>query len=122
MPGSRHEPVRRTIWLTADQRQELHEALLEAVDAEELPPPVDRVYVQDALTQLNRAQKKERITLRLVAGYNTAMRLPEDAIPVHLSDFEAFAAFHMPVNEQIRRLVNPNQPMRGWRLPPLHEE
>lgn len=120
--SSRNEPVRRTVWLSKEQREELYSALRAAVDEELLPASVSRIYVQDALAQLQRANKRERITLRLVAGYNTAMRLPEDAIPVHLSDYEALACFQMPVSDRVRRLVNPDRPMRGWRMPPLDSD
>lgn len=119
---SQKEPVRRTVWLTADQRNDLLELLAHAIDAEDIPAEVTRVDIQDAFAQVSRAQKRERITLRLVNGYNTGLKMPGDAIPVHLSDQEALAAYLLPLDDHTRRLLSPHIPARGWRLPPLDPE
>lgn len=112
MPHDNREHTRRAIWLTQEQRDTLL-AAVEAALAES-----DDETLQAVRGQLNKAHERRRITLRLVQGYNTGLRLPDDAIPVRLTDAEAAAAHQLPIeDEQLRRMINPHQPMRGWRWP-----
>lgn len=105
---------RRAIWLTVEQRTLLLDALKRAVN--DPPDGVDLDMLTSAMEQVESANNHQKITLRLVKGYNTGLRLPEDAIPVRLSDAEAHAAHQLPIDdEQLRRFINPHQPLRGWR-------
>lgn len=108
---------RRAIWLTEQQRATLLDALNDAIDNP--PENVDVGLLQSARDQVVEANQRERLTLRLVKGYNTGLRLPEDAIPVRLNDAEASAAYRLPIeDERLRRFINPHQPLRGWRWSP----
>lgn len=116
MSSSEHAQTRRAIWLTSEQRDQVRAALQAAVN--DPPEGADAQQLQSALDQVDRANKRQRITLRLVRGYNTGLRLPEDAIPVHLTDAEAGQACRLPLADtRLARLLDPARPARGWRWP-----
>lgn len=95
-------PVRRTVWLTEEQRRVLLEACANACSGN--PPE----HLELAFEQLRLERKRERITGRLVRGHVTGLRLPHDAIPVRFTDEEAHAMCDLPgLDDTLRRLLDP---------------
>lgn len=81
MSDLEHPDLRRAVWLTAAQRYRLRVAADKA-----LLLGVDETRVSALLGELALVDERSVVLGHLVRGIVNGLRLPEDALPVHLTD------------------------------------
>lgn len=76
--------LRRPVWLTTEQRLNLRDAAVRAMEKHQ----DEHAYCESVLRELSRATHRGAGSSRLIRRMVETLRMPEDIVPVYLSDAE----------------------------------
>lgn len=82
--SSRDPQLRRPVWLTTEQRHQVRDATIQAMQN----PKADLSTCETVLRELVEATRRDAGTTRLVQLFAHGLKMPEGTVPVYLCDLQ----------------------------------
>jgi len=106
--------VKRIVWMTPAQRTSLKEIIQKTLTSE--PDNIDGSFLTSVIHELDTVKSRERISWRLVRNHVSGLRLPNDALPVRVTDEEAAALLKLNLKDRtLTRMLQPGPIREGRR-------
>lgn len=106
--------IKRVVWMTPDQRKMLWTQLTAEVG--KMEAGTEKTCYLNVISELETVKKRERISGRLVESHVSGLKLPHDALPVKITDDEAWLLLELDIEDKtLCRLLQPGPLKPGRR-------